>query len=245
MHTRFWSILGVAVSAVSASAEAQGGRGFLFGEPVATFSVHGGLAMPGASSDLFTFTTDELTLDRSDFNAIASGADLAIRVGSRVDLVLGLAAARSSRRSEFRDWVDNNDQPIEQVTQFSRTPIGGGLRYHLRERGRTIGSFAWIPAPFDPWVGAGVGMMKYRFRQTGDFIDYQTLNVFSDQFDASGWSPFAQASVGAGWSLSHRWVLTGEIRYLRASADLSDDFLGFERLDLSGIATQFGIAIRF
>ncbi len=236
----------VPLAAAASSAAAQGsGRGFFFGEPKASFTLHGGLSLPGASSEVFDFTTTELTLGKRDFAGFNYGGDLAFRVSPRMDLVLGLATSGSSKRSEFRDWVDSNDEPIEQTTSFTRTPFSGTLRYHLKPRGRTIGSFAWIPAQFVPWAGLGGGMMRYRFEQVGDFIDYQTLNVFSDRFVSRGWAPFLQASVGAGWNVSQHWQLTGELRYLRGSADLGDDFVGFDRLDLSGVATTFGLALRF
>lgn len=247
MRRPSWLVLSLLCAGVPAVAWGQSGsgRGFLFREPVATLSVFGGFAQPGARSELFEFTTDELTLGRGDFAALSTGLDLALHVSPRFDIVIGIASARSNQRSEFRDWVDNNDQPIEQTTEFLRVPLSLSARYHLQRRGRTIGSFAWIPAQFDPWVGAGIGTMKYRFRQVGDFIDYQTLDVFSDRFTSEGWAPFAQASVGGGWTLSQRWVLTGEARYVRGSAQLSESFEGFDRLDLSGFSTQLGVAIRF
>jgi hypothetical protein len=239
-------LLAIVPLAFAASAEAQGsGRGFFFGEPTASLTVHGGLSLPGASSELFDFTTSELTLRKGDFAGFNYGGDLGFPVSPRFEVVIGFASSGSSKRSEFRDWVDTNDEPIEQTTSFRRTPFSGTVRYHLKPRGRTIGSFAWIPAQFVPWVGLGGGAMKYEFTQVGDFIDYQTLNVFSDRFVSRGWAPFAQASVGGGWNISQHWQLTGELRYLRGSARLDDDFVGFDRLDLSGVATTFGLALRF
>ena len=47
---------------------------------------------------------------------------LAFVLAPNYDLVLGIARSRSSVRSEFRDWVDNNSLPIEQSTFFARTP---------------------------------------------------------------------------------------------------------------------------
>ncbi len=239
-----FALVPLAFAAPSAGAQGSG-RGFFFGEPKASFAVHGGLSLPGASSDLFDFTTSELTLRKGDFAGFNYGGDLGFRVSPRFDFVIGIASSGSTTRSEFRDWVDTNDEPIEQTTSFRRTPFSGTVRYHLKPRGRTIGSFAWIPAQFVPWVGLGGGAMKYQFTQVGDFIDYQTLNVFSDRFISRGWAPFAQASVGGGWNISPHWQLTGELRYLRGSARLDDDFVGFDRLDLSGVATTFGLALRF
>jgi hypothetical protein len=228
--------------------EAQSGRGFLFREPRVVLTAFGGLALANAGSDLFDFATDELTLSRKDFGGTAYGGDIAVRVRDRYEVVLAFSSSRSDTRSEFREWVDNNDRPIEQVTKFGRVPISLSLRYHPLERGRKIGTFAWIPARIDPWVGAGVGKMRYSFRQRGDFIDFDTdpdnPAVFADDFESAGWANMLQATAGAGWSLSPGLQLTGELRYIHSSADLRGDFLGFDRLDLSGLATTLGLSLR-
>jgi hypothetical protein len=228
--------------------EAQSGRGFLFREPRLVVTAFGGFALANAGSDLFDFTTDELTLSRGDFGGRDFGGDLAFRIADRYELVLAASSAQSRKRSEFREWEDNNGQPIEQVTKFQRVPISVSLRYHPLARGRQVGSFAWIPARIDPWVGAGVGKMRYSFRQVGDFIDFETdpdnPAVFTDDFRSEGWANLLQASAGAGWSLTPRVLLTGELRYMHSSAELGGDFVGFDKLDLSGLATTLGLSFR-
>lgn len=235
------------LTGVASSIDAQSAskRGYLFGPPPATLTVFGAFAAPSAGSDLYSFSFDELTLDRGDLATLSHGFDLAVRINPRMDAVFGLAFGRSAHRSEFRDYVDNNDQPIEQTTTLSRVPIGASLRYHPTSRGEAIGSRAWIPARFTPWVGLGGGMMQYRFSQNGDFVDFETLDVFTSQFVAKGWTPFAQGSVGAGWSLTPALELTGEMRYVRASGSTGDDFQGFDRIDLSGVSTSVGLTVRF
>jgi len=229
-----------------ARAQAGRGDGFLFREPFATLGVSGGLALPSARGDLLSETVQNLTIDRADFRTGAFAIDLAFAITDRTDIVFGVSPASSRTASEFRDWVDNNDQPIEQVTSFSRRPITVTARYHLTDKGRRVGSVAWIPARVVPFVGGGVGLMKYRFEQDGDFIDLQTLNVFTDRLRASGWAWVGQVSAGAQLNLSPRLMFTGEMRYLHGSADAerpSRDFVGY-RLDLSGVTTLLGFTIR-
>jgi hypothetical protein len=235
----------VLCSVVQAEAQDAGRRDFLFAEPQATLTVFGAFAAPSARSDLYQFSFDELTLGRGDLVSVSHGLDLAIRIHPRWDVVAGVAFARGAHRSEFRDFVDQDDQPIEQTTTLSRVPIGASLRYHITPRGQMIGSRAWIPARFSPWVGVGGGAMQYRFSQRGDFVDYDTFNVFSDQFTTRGWAPFAQGSLGLGWSLNRVLQLTGEARYVHARGANGDDFVGFERIDLSGLSSAVGLTIRF
>jgi hypothetical protein len=46
---------------------------FLFGRPSATVVVYGGWSSPSESGDLFSFTRDQLTVERGDFSAPSTG----------------------------------------------------------------------------------------------------------------------------------------------------------------------------
>ncbi len=244
------ALLLVAAVGTASRVEAQRGNGsdYLFRPPVATMTFHGGFANPAAGSDLFSFSMQELTIGKSDFLSGSFGLDLALMLRGPLDFVVGFSQAESRTRSEFRDWVDNNDQPIEQTTRFKRQPYTASVRYNFTTRGRQVGSIAWVPARFVPFVGIGGGVMRYRFEQVGDFIDTGTLEVFPDRFVEEAWSPIAQLSAGATWSIHPLWQVVGEVRYLRGKGERSqtgDDFVGFERLDLSGVNTTIGISLRF
>jgi hypothetical protein len=230
----------------ASTAAGQGsGDGFLFKEPTVTVVLRGGFAHASAESDIFTFVKDELTLGSGDFSGPTLGADVAIRITPRFDVVVGASYAGRSARSEFRDWVDQDDRPIEQTTKFRRVPVTASAKLYLTPRGRSIGRFVWLPARYAPYVGVGGGAMWYRFSQEGDFVDFETLDVFSDELESSGWTGTAHAMAGLDFALTPRLGLTGEARYTYANATLSDDFEGFDEIDLSGISTTIGLSIRF
>ena len=239
------AILFAAVLFGPASLRAQDPDGFLFREPSGFLAVRGGFSRPTAGSDLFSFATRELTLNRGDFSSLDLSVDAGFHLTPRLDLVLSAALSGMSKRSEFRDWMDNSGRPIEQTTNFKRNPVMASVRYYLQPRGRSIGRFAWVPARYVSYVGAGAGMMDWEFDQNGDFIDFATKNVFADHFHSSGWTPVAQVFAGIDWPLGPRWALTTEAKYLSASADLGTDFSGFHRLDLSGFSTSAGFYVRF
>jgi outer membrane protein W len=235
-----------ALIAIAVPAFAQeSGNGFLFGRPDWSFSVRGGYSHPNAGSDVFSFATSNLTLSRNDFNGLATGADVAYSIRPDLDLSVGLSYAGTSTRSEFRHFEDNNNQPIEQTTNFSRIPVTASLKWYLTPRGRSVGRFAWIPSRYAAFVGAGAGLMWYHFEQTGDFVDYQTLNVFTHDYDSSAWTTTAHVLAGFDYSLSPRWSLTTEGRYSWAKANLSDEFSNFNAIDLSGFTTTVGLYVRF
>lgn len=222
------------------------GDGFLFRRPAVSFAVRGGYDRPLAGSDIFDFTTTQLTLDRRDFAAFAYQVDLGVRLSDRWEIVLSGGDAKRSVPSEFRTFVDNNERPIEQSTTLRRAPITLGVNYALTAPGDRIGKFAWIPARFSPWVGVGVGRMNYSFSQVGDFVDFQTLRVFSRTFRSSGMTPLGYGRVGADFMLTQRIALTGDLRYTAAQpARMSEAFQGFRKIDLSGGAATMGFTVRY
>ena len=233
--------LAAALPAAGQAAE----RDFLFRVPRVSLGIRGGYAVARASSEIFDFTRQELTVERSDFDAPAFGGQLAIRVAPRVDVAVDVSVATTRTKSEFRDWVDNNDLPIEQETEYRRVPLTVGVKAYLKDRGRSVSRFAWIPARWAPYVGAAGGWVWYRFEQVGDFVDYETLDIFADHFNSEGTTPTVHVYTGADWSLGPYFVVTAEARYAWARADMSGDFVDFDPMDLSGLQASLGISLRF
>ena len=122
-------------------------------------------------------------MNHRDFSSGSIALDVAFRVSPRMDALFSVGTARSTMNSEFRDWLDNNDQPIRQSTVFQRVPLTGSIRVYLGNPGRSIGRFAWVPKRYAPYVGAGGGVMWYQFNQDGDFVDFTTLKVFPDRLN--------------------------------------------------------------
>jgi hypothetical protein len=234
-------LLGLGLPAVCA---AQGGPGFLFREPTVTVKFETGYGMQAATSDVFDFTREQLTVGWRDFDAPYIGGEIAYRAAERWDVALGVGGTQSSVESEFWDWVDGDDLPIEQVTEFRVIPVTVSAKYYFRDRGRSIGRFAWIPNTLAPYVGAGVGLAAYRFAQTGDFVDFETLDIFYDDYVSDGWAPLVRGLAGLSVSLGKQFELSGEARYALSSADMGADFAGY-RLGLNGLQAVFGIAVRF
>jgi hypothetical protein len=220
------------------------GDGFLFRVPHGSWGLRGGFDRAIAGGDVFAFVTKQLTLNRSDFSSATFGSNLAITMSATNDLVFDLSFATVSRGSEFRDWIDNNNQPITQTTSLRRIPLTIGMRHYLAPRGRAVGHFAWIPARQTTYVGFGIGYMAYRFRQIGDFVDFQTLNVFPDEFESKGWTPVLHANFGADFALGRFFLLNGEARYTWAHGPTGRDYVGFNKIDLSGLSATAGLSLR-
>jgi hypothetical protein len=231
------------LSVAPAALEAQS-RDYRLGAPTVSAGIHGGWGLARGGSELFDFTREQLTVGSRDLDGLALRGEVSLRLADRADLALGAGWSGGEVHSEFRDWVDQDELPIEQTTWFNRVPLTLGGKLYLTDRGRRVSRFAWIPAGSALYVGGGVGMTWYRFRQKGAFVNTETLDVFDDDFVTEGWGPTAYVAGGADFSLNPRAFVTTEARYVRGSADVGTDFQGFDRIELGGWQLSLGISVR-
>jgi hypothetical protein len=242
----FALLLGVFATFRPAAAEAQPtGDGFLFRRSTGQLLLHGGFAQSRAHSTVFDFTIEQLTINRSDFSSFEGGMEIGGFISPHFAVTLGFDYSKSHHRSEFREWVDQDDLPIEQTTTFMRAPMMLGLKGYLFPNGRSVGMLAWVPSKVAPFLGAGFGLMRYDFKQAGDWVDFEDFSVFSDEFRSSGTAFMNYLSAGADISLNPRFGLTTEVRKIWATGQHTDDFVGFDDLDLSGTTVKAGLFIRF
>lgn len=226
-------------------AAAQESPDFFFGEPRVALGGRFGWMFAHAGSDVFDFVTEQLTLNRSDFDAPLFAVDADIALARRASVVLGFDFSSASTISEYRDFVDNERLPINQKTRLREMNVSAGFKWALTPRGREIGSRAWIPARVTPYVGAGGGAMHYEFEQKGDFVDFVDFSVFPDTFKSDGWAPSVHAFGGVDIRAWKRLYLSAEARYRWSKADLENDFVGFDPIDLAGTAISGGIRYMF
>jgi hypothetical protein len=230
-----------------ARAVAQTSPDFLFGNPKGMIGVRSGWVFASANSDLFAFVQQHLTVDRKDFNAPAIGVDVEVAVAPRASAIFGFDFARTSKSSEYRDFVDNQRLPITQTTRLTELNLSAGVKIPVTPRGREISSRAFIPAAVTPYVGAGAGLLKYEFLQFGDFIDVDSaaMDIFTDTFRSSGWAPSAHLFGGVDVRVYKRLYLSGEGRYLWSSGSPDRDFIDFDPIDLAGFKATVGVHYMF
>jgi hypothetical protein len=244
-------VSGVLLLGPASNAVAQPGGGasrepdFLFGSPRGFVGVRGGGQIAASGSDIYDFFTGLLTLDKSDFNAALLGIDVGIAVHPRVDVVFGFELSQGGGSSEYREYVDTDDLPITQETKLRVVPITGSVRLYLTPRGRQISRFAFVPSKVRAFVGGGGGLVWYELLQTGDFVDFVDLSIFTSTLRSSGVGFGAQAFGGVEVALGTRWFLSFEGKYLWSKADLGEDFVSFEPIDLSGARVSAGINFNF
>jgi hypothetical protein len=172
-------------------------------------------------------------------------AEVAFRLTERFDLAAGLENASNTVSSEMRDWVTMDDLPIPQSTKFRRTRLMASAKAYLLERGRTISELAWVPTRWSPYLGVGGGLTWYEFMQEGDFVAFDTLDIFEDRFRATGTGGTVHAMAGLDVSLSEQFLIRGEYRYIWGDGAMDDgEFEGFDDIDLSDWRVTVGVGAR-
>jgi opacity protein-like surface antigen len=227
---------------------------FLFGQPRISIGIRGLLHRARAESDFYDFVNEELFVRRSaddnhenpdhgllNFNAPGIGFDFGFGVNSRLDVRVGIDYAESLNESELRNFIGEDGLPFTQRTELSQVELRGELAFALAPRGRAIGQYAWIPSRVVPYVGAGLGFVRYDLAQVGEFVD--DLGYFEDAFGSNGWGTGRHLFGGADIRVSRQVYLNVEARHVEASGELGEEFAGFEPLDLSGL--RIGAGVRF
>ena len=222
-----------------------GSPDFLFGKPRGSVGIRGNWLFARANSQWFTFVTDNLTLDKKDFNAPGFAADVGIAVSRRAEAVFGVDVNQVQAGSEYRHLVDNNRLPINQTTRLRTTALTGSLKFALVERGLEVSRLAWVPRHIVPYAGAGGGAVRYDLRQFGDFVDFQTSRIFSSTFTSAGWAPMAQAFAGVDVRVLKRLYVTLDGRYQWSNATLSNTWVDFDPIDLAGFKLAAGASVIF
>ncbi len=227
------------------SPAASGSPDFLFGQPRARLTLGGAWLAPRARGDLFTFISDQLTLDRTDFRAAAFTGSVGIAVTGRVEATGDFEVSRHAIGSEYRRYVKADRSSITQKTQLNQGTVTFGARYLPMGRGQSISRFAFLPRRVAPFAGAGLSLVKYELLQSGEFVDFVDLSIFNHSFRSSGWSVGRYADAGADVQIWRMFFLNGSVRYVWANSDLSRDFVGFHGIDLSGFKSSTGVTIVF
>jgi hypothetical protein len=218
---------------------------FLFGAPRGAFAFRGGWSAASAGGEVFDFIRDQLTIEQRDFDAPVWMGEASWLIRPQWAALFRVDYSRSSVASEFRNFIGEDDLPINQETRLTKVGVTLGAKFYLKTRGREIGRFAWVPESFVPYVGVGGGMLWYEFLQSGEFVDFTDLAIFEERFVGEGGTPTFHGFVGADIKLNHRIFLTLELGYNWADAKLRPNFEGFEPLDLAGFQSSVGVDILF
>jgi hypothetical protein len=185
--------------------------------------------------DVLTENATFLFFDIDDFNGPAVGAEWLVPIGEYIEAGAGVGFSRRTVPSVYQDFVDSDGSEIAQDLRLRMVPIAFTVR--VLPLGQSN--------PLQPYFGAGLGVINWRYSEFGEFIDFANdREVFDGQFvaDGSQTGPVVVAGLRFG---GDTWTTGGEIRYQRAEADLDPEIFSGSKLDLGGWTYNFTVGVRF
>ena len=187
-------------------------------------------ALPGFS--------DALAFEISDFRSGNVFAEWNVGFGDHVELGFGVSAFGRTVPTVYLDLVDERNREIDQELQLRVVPLTAVARFMPFGRAGDV----------QPFVGVGVPALRYRYSESGRFVDTDTLDVFEDRFTTSGFAPGLVVLGGLKLPLGGDvFGMTLEGRYLSCAGDTGGFDAGFldEKIDLGGFLFNVGFNVRF
>ncbi|HEV8241423.1 MAG TPA: hypothetical protein VGS57_18820 [Thermoanaerobaculia bacterium] len=196
-----------------------------------------GLFTPDGDSNFFDDNATDFTGDVKDFEDVDGGIDYVIGLQRNFGLMLSADYFEGQQDQSYRNFTDNRGNRISHTTTLEITPVTVGLVVKLAPE----------QAPVVPYVGGGGGIYAWRYRESGDFIDFNgaTLPVFTDTLEDTGAALGYYVLAGLEVPISPYFSFFAEGRWDKADDELGGDFDGLGKLDLSGRRVMGGLAWRF
>lgn len=188
------------------------------------------------TNDVIWRNLDFLAFDSDDFNGFTFGGDVYVGLGKYFEAGGGVAYYSQTVPSVYRDYVDRDGSEIEQDLRLRIVPITAAVRIFPFSR----------EVPVQPYLGAGVAWLAWKYNESGEFVDFTDFSVFRDTFSDSGTAVAPLLFGGVRVSIGDGVWVGGEFRWHDATVDLdrSQGFAGDE-LNLGGYTWLGTFHIRF
>ena len=185
------------------------------------------------TGDVLNANRNFLTFDITDFNSASIGGEWLIPVGRYIEAGAGLSFTRRTVPTVYTKFVNANNSEIDQDLRLRMVPVA--FTFRVLPLGQDVG--------FQPYLGGGLGVINWRYSESGQFVDTRDRSIFNNSYAASGTEtgPVAMGGIRfAGDTLASGF----EIRYQAAEADLPPPFAG-TKIDLGGWSYLFTVGMRF
>jgi len=171
----------------------------------------------------------------SDFNNVTVGGEWLFPLGDFLEGGVGVSYYARKVPSYYRDLTHTDGSNITQDLRLRTVPVTATVRFLMTGRRARV----------QPYIGAGVGVIPWRYSETGEFAD-PSLNLFTWDYVDSGTAVGPVVFGGLRAAVNRRVAIGGEFRYQWADAPL-DPSVGFQgnRLDLGGMTYQASVIFRF
>jgi len=239
MHRRLLSVMGVLLVSgfiAAPDASAQQSVNFLIGG----FTPRAIDARPDddvlVQNGIFLSTLNRTRgIDIGEFNNVTVGGEWLFALTPYVEGGLGIGFYQRSVPTLYTDLVNKNGTDIEQTLKLRIIPFTATVRF------LPLGN----NQPIQPYIGAGIGVYRWRYSETGQFVDSQN-NVFTGNFVGSGGASGPTILGGVRVPIGSAAAVGFEIRHQSAEGKLPADqgFAG-TTIDLGGYSYLFTTSFRF
>ena len=220
--------LGLAATAASAA-----GRPYNY-KPNSIHFRYGDFELDGHSIYWHT-RQDDFFGSVADFDDERIGGTYTKMLTERWGALITASRFEGQQTTSFRDFVGPLGEEIFHTTTLEISDIGVGGVFYLFRRDALVA----------PYVGAGLGIYSYDLREEGEFIDFDTFDLFFGSFRGTGEEIGVFWLVGVEVPITSGFSIFGEARWHDVHTDLEDDFFDFGEIDLGGQELSLGASFRF
>ncbi len=194
-----------------------------------------GLFSPTLGSDLWDVNKENLFFSNEDMLDIYYGLEYEHFIGRNLSLSFEAGNYEKTVYSQYRDYEFDDGLPIFQNLYLSISGIEVNIKIYPMGH-RKI---------FNPYFGAGAGVYLWEYEQWGDFIDFETWDVYEGYGNTKTYSAGFNFKSGFVFRFRRHMGISFEAKYQYLKGELSTLFEGFEKLDLSGISLNVGLNLFF
>jgi hypothetical protein len=186
------------------------------------------------SGDVLNANRTFLAFDLDEFGGASVGGEWLVSLGRFFEAGAGISYSGQTVPSVYRDFVDPDGTEIDQDLHLRVVPIA--FTFRLVPLGQS--------SPLQPYVGGGLGIVNWKYRESGEFIDFGAgRTIVNETYEATG-SSTGPIVLGGVRFAGTRLSAGGEIRYQHAQGDLPIGFAG-PKIDLGGWTYNFTAGMRF
>ena len=189
------------------------------------------------ADDVLVQNLNAYAFNLKDFNGPWIGGDYLVGIGDFIDAGVGVGYHRRAVPSVYLGFVNADGSEIAQDFKLSVAPLTFTVRFLPLGR----------HAPIQPYVGAGVAAYKWRYSESGEFVDFNdNNNIFRNSYVDKGTTVGPVYLGGVRIPVGDVFAFGGEFQYQKAKAALNPD-LGYAgtKVDLGGYVSQFTFQVRF
>lgn len=191
-----------------------------------------------ATGDVLLEDLQSLQFEVGDFNGALLNGEWLVTFSDRFEAGVGVGFYQRTVPSIYRSFVDSDGSEIEQDLKLRVFPVTATVR--LLPIGRA--------GDFQPYFGAGVALLNWRYTETGEFVDFRDNSIFRDRYEASGSTVAPVVLGGVRIPLQGDvFALNGEVRWQGGEGEIDTDATGLlgDKIDLGGTTALVSIQLRF